>query len=105
MYTITDRLANLKEAISSRQKLLGFVQRCKEDRVFFCNNCLDTYNPQLKLNKDIPFFLCLRQEEYVEATWDAINAEEDLVKFKSRKVGGSWLEMGPIDLWGWLFVD
>lgn len=103
MWTISDRAKERAEAFSSKEKLASFIARCREDKIYFVNTCIDQINPQKKKgHREGPFFPCLRQREALLVTKAVKEKGIDVVWPKARKVGASWIQQMD-DLHSWLF--
>lgn len=105
VWTLTDRMRELSQATQSMETITAFLTRCKLDLPYYVNTCCDTFNPRKrKSEKDIPFFLDLRQAEYLLHLDWCVQEGKDRVCVKSRYTGGSWLESGAYDTHEWLFT-
>jgi hypothetical protein len=94
IYRLSARARNLRESLTSARAMGNFMARIKDDKNYYFNNCLDTFNPQLQRMKTRPFLLCMRQEECVEHIGRCVADGIDSMYPKTRKVGESWLHMG-----------
>lgn len=81
------------------------IQRAAEDRIFFCNLFLFTFDPRPSASQpQLPFILYDFQAAYVRRCEQAIRDQDDLLTEKSRAMGWTWLMLGPLVLWDWLFT-
>ena len=92
-WTVQDRIRERATAYQSKEGARAFVQRCRDDILYYVNTCVDQINPQKKKNKEAPFLPCLRQMEYLLAIKAAKASGKDLATPKARKVGASWMQI------------
>jgi hypothetical protein len=101
----------LRERIEIRRRCeidqafrLETLFRCKEDRIFWCNNFAITYNPRVEPRK-LPFILWPRQEELVRFIDGLVAAKQDGIVEKSRDTGVSYVTLIPTILHPFLFGE
>lgn len=92
------RISVWKEALESR-RCRDYVKRaCKEDTLFYFNGFLFTFDPRLPDGeKVLPFITFPSQDRAILEIEEAIDNRHDLVSYKSRDVGVSWICLGVFE--------
>lgn len=95
------RIDVAREALGSRRARDYLKAACKDDTLFYFNFALVTYDPRLPDGeKLLPFITFPFQDEAIRTIETSITKGRDLVIYKSRDLGVSWLCLGVFEkLW------
>jgi hypothetical protein len=81
----------IREAAGSRLARDYLRDACRDDALFYINSFAWTYNPRLREDKVLPFITYPFQDHAIREIESAIDAPRDIVIYKSRDTGASWI--------------
>lgn len=90
-YSWKKRLDVLNNPEAVRKHYSAMHIECVDSILFFINFYCFTFDPRKEKDREMPFELFPKQEEYVKWVWNLYKGKEEGVVSKSRGIGFSWM--------------
>lgn len=86
-----DRLTLMQDKEKLKEYYVSYHYGCADNVIDFINRFCFTYDPRKQADREMPFELFDKQEDYIRFLWDRYEGRTDGVVDKCRGVGYSWL--------------